>query len=365
MKLSAAVLSAVVLVFVAFPVLFATGDASAPPPVGCVAAGAAELEVDLGAILATIRTRESGGDYRARGAGSTASGAYQFINSTWAAYGGYASAWLAPPALQDAKAAEHVQGILDANGSDVAAVPVVWYIGYLPGPGDPAWEHVPGAPGVNRHTPRQYQAKWLEFYAQQLDGGSTPVTDPLAVPSAPTAPAAHPDSQCVIADGTFVSADGWGYPGPADLFARAPVDNPHHDYPAWDWSLPEGTPIYATHGGQVASVSSWARNWYDQPCRAGEQCSRCGIGVTIVDAQGTRWNYCHGSQRHVEVGDPVTAGALIMTSGNTGRSTTPHLHLGIRTADGQARCPQPLLAALRDRGTGVDPVDLPATGCMD
>src|SRR4051794_6800713 len=70
----------------AFPVLFATGDG---PGLGCAAGG------DVDPILATIRALESGGDYTARAAGSSASGAYQFLDSTWADYGGYAQAWQA------------------------------------------------------------------------------------------------------------------------------------------------------------------------------------------------------------------------------------------------------------------------------
>jgi murein DD-endopeptidase MepM/ murein hydrolase activator NlpD len=358
MKLSTAALSAVVLVFIAFPVLFATGDAPGPNPVGCFAPGT--LQVDMGAILATVRARESGADYTAHATGSTASGAYQFVDGTWAGYGGYPSAGLAPPGVQDAKAAEHVKGILDANHGDVTTVPVVWYIGYVPSLGDPAWDRVPGPAGVNRLTPRQYQAQWLVAYRQQLaDAPSSSVASP---PSA--LPGSAVTTGCAVDGRGTEVAGGWAYPGPADLFAHATVDNPHHDYPAWDWPIPEGTTIYAVHGGQVASISTWARNWYDQPCRPGERCSRCGVGVTIVDAQGARWNYCHGTQLDVDVGETVAAGTPIMTSGNTGRSTTPHLHLGIRTADGQARCPQPLLASLRDRSAALDPADLPTSGCI-
>lgn len=358
MKLSAAAMSAVVLVFIAFPVLFATGDSPGPNPAGCVAPGT--LQIDMGAILSTIRARESGADYMAHATGSTASGAYQFVDGTWAGYGGYPAARLAPPDVQDAKAAEHVQGILDASHGDIATVPVVWYIGYVPPSGDPAWDRVPGPAGVNTLTPSQYQAEWLESYRQQLaDARNAPGASP---PS--TLPGSAVTTGCAVGGGTTVVAGGWAYPGPADLFAQATVDNPHHDYPAWDWPIPEGTPIYAVHGGQVASISNWAHNWYDRPCRQGERCSRCGFGVTIVDAEGARWNYCHGSQLLVGVGDPIDAGAPIMTSGNTGRSTTPHLHLGLRTADGQARCPQPLLAALRDGSGALDPADLPTSGCI-
>lgn len=43
---------------------------------------------------------ESNGDWRAENATSTASGGYQFLDSTWAGHGGYAHASDAPPAIQ-------------------------------------------------------------------------------------------------------------------------------------------------------------------------------------------------------------------------------------------------------------------------
>lgn len=51
-----------------------------------------------------VKARESGGNYSAKNPSSSASGAWQFLDSTWAGFEGYASAYLAPPSVQDEKA---------------------------------------------------------------------------------------------------------------------------------------------------------------------------------------------------------------------------------------------------------------------
>src|SRR5690606_790505 len=64
------------------PVLLANGD---PPPLVACAPDAASIEQ----VLTTIRRVESGDNYLATNRGSSASGAYQIIDSTWNDYGGY------------------------------------------------------------------------------------------------------------------------------------------------------------------------------------------------------------------------------------------------------------------------------------
>lgn len=305
----------------------------------------------VAAIEATIRQLESGGDYRARAAGSSASGAYQFLDSTWGGYGGYAQAWLAPPDVQDAKAADFIASILSGNEDQVTAVPVVWYIGHLPPPGSAEWDTVPAPGAGNRLTPRQYQARWMDIYRSKLGTGPTP--------DASEPPDTSPPAVCASGGSGEVLAGGWWLPGPrAVLDATADqIDNPHHDHPAWDWAIPQGTPVYAVRGGTVIGHSDNPHN-----CNGQATCDACGLGLTIVDEQGVQWTYCHGSAHHVRQGDTVAAGQQILDSGNTGNSTGPHLHLAIR-ADGIARCPQPLVASLYRSGRGLDPATLPSVGC--
>ena len=139
------------------------GDASCTQPDG----GSRLLAPEQAAILAAIRAIESGGDYTAAATASTASGAYQFLDSTWGEYGGYRRALEAPPQVQDAKAAEWVAAILGRNGGDVASVPVTWYLGHVP-VGD-EWDTVPSYP-ANTLTPREYLDRWMTEYTELLGG---------------------------------------------------------------------------------------------------------------------------------------------------------------------------------------------------
>lgn len=326
------------------------------PDASCVT-----ITADVERVLATIRTLESGGDYTIKAHGSTASGAYQFLDSSWDGYGGYEHASDAPPEVQDAKAASNVAAILDRNGGNVSAVPVVWYIGHVPAADSAEWDRVPAPDAGNRLTPRQYQTRWMNEYERQVPATTTTVETPTSTiePIAPT------PGSC-IGGGVEPMPGGWSLPGPRELIEANPsaLDAPHHDYPAWDWIIPVNTPIYAVHGGTVVNIQSWPHNWWTSGCgtAGGGDCSTCGVGVTIRDSEGVRWTYCHGSNVTVALNDEVEAGRQIMWSGNTGRSGTPHLHLEIRVA-GERRCPQTLLKAIAAGRAAPEPAELPAQGC--
>lgn len=127
-------------------------------------------------ILVTIRTIESGGNYQSgNGSGSSASGAYQFIDSSWRNLASqvpsataYASkpAKFAPPAVQDAVAAVYARQSLEKHDGWVSSVPLSWYV--------PAaisnQSLLDKVPAGNVLTPRQYVNKWLGVWAS--NGGS-------------------------------------------------------------------------------------------------------------------------------------------------------------------------------------------------
>lgn len=55
-------------------------------------------------VMVRIRWCESRNNYTAQNRRSTASGAWQFLDSSWANFAGYPRAYLAPPDVQDQKA---------------------------------------------------------------------------------------------------------------------------------------------------------------------------------------------------------------------------------------------------------------------
>jgi hypothetical protein len=291
---------------------------------------------DLAAILDTIRIVESGDDHTARSVTSTASGAYQYVDSTWNRYHGYPSAHLAPPEIQDARAASDVQRILATYG-DVAYVPVVWY--WPPAADDPAQlDSVPMPEAGNRLTVRQYQQRWLDTYETNSDDAST---------------------EGCSASGSVAGA--YALPIDRALIDANPsmLDQSHHDYPAIDLMIPSSSPVYAMRSGTIARTVNWPYNC-DQVGHCDET---CGVGLSVDGDDGARWIYCHGTNLNgLAVGDTVTTGQLLMWSGNSGRSGAPHLHLELRVDD-QQRCPQQLLATIY-RGSGsVAAVNLPSRGC--
>ena len=86
-----------------------------------------------------------------------------------------------------------------------------------------------------------------------------------------------------------------------------------------------GVPCVAVSWGRVVEASPTGGTWgsaYGQIVV---------IEMTNSEGQTYRYGYCHLSRIDVRVGEDVQPGKRIGLSGNSGRSTGPHLHFEART----------------------------------
>lgn len=125
------------------------------------------------------------------------------------------------------------------------------------------------------------------------------------------------------------TAYGLAWPVPAGTAITSPFGVRTHPtlggarmHTGIDLGLPEGTPVRAADGAVVRRASQDAIN---------------GRIVVLDHGRGVTTAYCHNSLLMVSVGQKVERGQVIAKSGNTGRSTGPHLHyqleLGQRPVD--------------------------------
>ncbi len=150
-----------------------------------------------------------------------------------------------------------------------------------------------------------------------------------------------------ISNSTTTPPANFSLPLPRGALPRSEYDDPHHDYPAIDLPVGTGTAAYAVRAGTVVRIND----------------SSCGMGINLTGTDGAVYTYCHFSAWSVAGGATVTAGQRIGSTGNTGNSTGPHLHFGIRTGSTR-RCPQNFLLALYDGNTPPAASSLPTSGCF-
>lgn len=96
---------------------------------------------------------------------------------------------------------------------------------------------------------------------------------------------------------------------------KAPTKGASTNHRAIDWATPTGSAVWASSGGTV-SVAGWQSGY--------------GYVVYINHPDGNQTRYGHLSKILVSVGQKVKQGQKIALSGNTGRSTGPHLHFELR-----------------------------------
>ncbi len=242
----------------AIPVVI--GGNSGPSAAGCG---------DLAVILDTIRTIESGGDYTAPKNPGGASGAYQYIDSTWNDYEGYTSAYLAPPEIQDARAAIDVQAILAKYG-DVAYVPIVWY--WPRAADDPSQLDIVPMPGAGNRSPcastrrRGSTCTSRSSPQAQRSTASERLRPRTATPCRSTGRSSMPTPTCST--------------------------NPTTTTPpstSWSPTAHPSTPSAAAPSPE----SSTGRTTAGSIGRCDET---CGVGISINGDDGVRYIYCHGSR---------------------------------------------------------------------
>jgi murein DD-endopeptidase MepM/ murein hydrolase activator NlpD len=97
---------------------------------------------------------------------------------------------------------------------------------------------------------------------------------------------------------------------------------------AIDFAMPVGTSVCAARSGTVAGLRSDSNE--GGPDESFEDCANY---VLIRHSDGTYAEYAHLEENGVAVqlGDDVSAGQVLGTSGQTGRATAPHLHFAVFT----------------------------------
>ena len=205
---------------------------------------------------------------------------------------------------------------------------------------------------------RRYGATAGGGAAQEVESRDIELAQPTTTQGVPLAYGARPGPSSVGAVPRFDRAD-----------ATADLGSTDHDHAAPDRSLtqPPAGVVTSGFGWRTDPINGRQRfhTGADVRMAYGEEVStaasgrvrfagdRAGYGLTVeVDhGNGYETRYAHLSSASVKPGDVVDAGSVIARSGNSGRSTGPHLHVEL-LRHGQALDPSSLLTASR---TSPDP----------
>jgi murein DD-endopeptidase MepM/ murein hydrolase activator NlpD len=130
---------------------------------------------------------------------------------------------------------------------------------------------------------------------------------------------------------------------------RSPFTRQLEFHPGVDLAAPVGTPFFAPADGVVAFAGQYplarSRGWWSY-----------GNMVLIRDGEGFFTIFGHADQVEVRSGQRIRRGERLGKVGNTGWSTSPHLHYEVRRrgADGVFRPIDPLLFILDRRWPNDD-----------
>ncbi len=118
-----------------------------------------------------------------------------------------------------------------------------------------------------------------------------------------------------VAAGSGGLPRGWPLARPGFVTRRFRSGGTASGHPGLDVAVPTGSYVRAVAPGTVRETG---------------RDSVYGHFLRLLHEDGTRSLYGHASHLFVEAGDTVDRGQVIALSGNSGRSTAPHLHLEVR-----------------------------------
>ena len=140
----------------------------------------------------------------------------------------------------------------------------------------------------------------------------------------------HKYKQIPSASGGAGQGDGlatgkWHHPVPTCYAAWTTYGG--HTNNAGDLPVAEGTPVVACDGGTVIWTQDWDGRGYGQ--YGSNELATYGNCILIDHGNGRTSRYAHLRQKFFAKGAKVSRGQQIGTTGNTGNSQGPHLHLEI------------------------------------
>ena len=166
----------------------------------------------------------------------------------------------------------------------------------------------------------------------------TPLSQPLPSPQAKSLPLFEKpfDDEYLISNyfdhdqpRQFVDNNGYLTNWQGD---RLDIGNPGagiDGHGGYDWGVPENTPLKAVADG-VVTFAGEGTSFYCPPLQQDTTGNYVYILHTAPNGEQFETEYVHLSDVDVKKGDRVTSGQIIGLSGNTGCSTGPHLHFGVR-----------------------------------
>lgn len=103
---------------------------------------------------------------------------------------------------------------------------------------------------------------------------------------------------------------------------------PNNFHNGIDLAIPSGTAIKNPMNGTVEAVNSGGAG---------------GIELIVKHSNGYKTGYAHLTKTMVKKGDKIQQGQVIALSGNTGKSTGPHLHFTLTDPSGAKIDPQKMI----------------------